>query len=77
VCAAPDGPVEISDTKSPVRPVLTEGRAPQDGHAPLTIAAYNGHLAVMELLVAKGADLNAANKVRDGRVGDFGRANGV
>jgi len=32
---------------------------------------------VVELLVAKGADMDAANKVREGRGEDVGRSKGV
>jgi len=35
-------------------------------------AADNGHVAVVELLVAKGLDQDAPNKVRDVRGGDMG-----
>jgi len=57
--------------------VLTRGRAPQNGGTPLFMAAQNGHVAVVELLVAKGADMDAANKVWERRGGDVGRSRGV
>ena len=41
------------------------------------IAAHNGHVAVVELLVAKGADTDVADKVKEGRGGDVGRSKGV
>jgi hypothetical protein len=52
--------------------ILTRDRAPQVGCKPLFIAARNGHVAVVELLVAKGADKDAPNKVRHVRGGDVG-----
>jgi len=58
-------------------PGLTRGRAPQDGCTPLWAAAFNGHVAVVELLVAKGAERDAPAKVREGRGGDIGRSRGV
>ena len=58
-------------------PELTRGRAPQDGGTPLFMAAHQGHVAVVELLVAKGADMDAANKVWERRGGDVGRSRGV
>ena len=45
------------------RRLLTRGHAPQDGATPLIIAAYKGHVAVAGLLVEKGADKDAPNKV--------------
>ena len=56
---------------------LTRARAPQDGWTPLFIAAYTGHLAVVEHLVAKGADTNAGNPVRERMGGGVGRSRGV
>jgi len=56
---------------------LTRGVAPQDGYTPLFGATANGHVAVMELLVAKGADMDVADKVRDVRGGDVGCSKGV
>ena len=53
--------------------VLTRGRAPQEGRTPLYIAVEKSHLAVVKVLVAKGADTNAAEKVRERRGGDVGR----
>ena len=37
----------------------------QDGDTALIDAAYKGHLSCLELLVEKGADLNAKANVRD------------
>ena len=37
----------------------------QSGSTALMTAASNGKLSCLELLVEKGADLNAKNKVRD------------
>ena len=56
---------------------LTRGRTPQDANTPLLGAALLGHIAVVELLVAKGADKDSANKVREGRGWDVGHSNGV
>ena len=39
------------------------GGAPQDGWTPLFVAANNSHFAVVELLVAKGADTNVVLNV--------------
>jgi len=52
--------------------ILTRDRAPQVECTPLFIAARNGHVAVVELLVAKGANKDAPNKVRHVRGGDDG-----
>jgi uncharacterized protein YcfL len=57
--------------------VLTRSRAPQDGHTPLWTAAHRGHFAVVELLLAKGADKDAPNKVRDMRGWVLERSKGV
>jgi hypothetical protein len=47
--------------------LLTEmGRAPQYGNTPLILAAWNGRLEVVQELLAKGADIEAKNKVRGG-----------
>ncbi len=35
----------------------------QEGDTALTLAAYHGHLAVVEVLLAKGAKLEATDKV--------------
>ena len=35
----------------------------QDGSTPLLIASHNGHVRVVELLLAKGAATNQADKV--------------
>ena len=56
---------------------LTRGHAPQDGGTPLFTAAHWGHLQAVENLVAKGVDIEAANKVREGRGGHFGCSKGV
>ena len=52
--------------------ILTRGRAPQERCTPLWTAAYNGRVAVVELLVARGVDKDAPNEVRDVRAGDDG-----
>ena len=57
--------------------MLTRGRAPQNGHTPLHMAAYNGHTEVVKLLVQADADKNAPDKVKEGRGGDVGCTNGV
>ena len=57
--------------------LLKQGRAPQDGLTPLFIAAWDGHVALAELLVAKGADKDAMNEVRGKRGGNAGRSRGV
>jgi hypothetical protein len=46
--------------------MLMPGRAPQNGWTPLFIAAHQGHLAMVDLLVAKGADTDALDRVRVG-----------
>ena len=37
----------------------------QSGFSPLTIAARNGHLPMVEYLVERGADVGAKNNVND------------
>jgi hypothetical protein len=37
--------------------------APQDGETPLRRASLNGHLEVVEALLAKGADVHTKDKV--------------
>jgi len=41
-------------------------RTPQLGYTPLLIAANAEHLGMVELLIAKGADVNTADQVRRG-----------
>jgi len=41
------------------------------------MAAYNGHVAVVELLVAKGAGMDAATNVREGKGWEVGWSKGV
>ena len=57
--------------------VLRRGRTRQNGGTPLYAAAYNGHVAVVELLVEKGADKDAPKKVRGVGGGDVGCSKGV
>ena len=47
--------------------LLTEmGRAPQNGSTPLICAAFTGQSQVVQELLAKGADIEAKDKVRGG-----------
>ena len=57
--------------------VLTWGHAPQHGGTPLYYAARDGRFAMVELLLAMGADKDAATKVREGRGGNVGCSRGV
>ena len=41
-------------------------RAPQYGNTPLIRAALNGRLGAVQELLAKGADIEAKNEVREG-----------
>ena len=63
MCPAPDGPVKISDTKSPGRRVLMY-RAPQDGCTPLIIAAELGKEVAAQVLLEAGANMEAEDRVR-------------
>ena len=45
---------------------LTYGVALQNGHTPLYIAAWKGHLEVAQLLLDSGANKEAKNEVRGG-----------
>ena len=40
----------------------------QDGASPLVIAAENGHLACLELLLDRSANIDALREVKEGRV---------
>jgi hypothetical protein len=40
---------------------------PQDGRASLHLAAYQGHIELVKLLLAKGANVTATTAVRVGR----------
>ena len=57
--------------------IMKRGRAPQDGLTPLHAAVFCGQFAVVELLVAKGADKDAPDNVREMRGGGVGRSKGV
>ena len=57
--------------------LLTRECAPQDGWTPLHISAQGGHDEVVQLLVQAGANKDAPSEVRQGRVLDVGRTNGV
>ena len=47
--------------------MLTEmGRAPQDGQTPLNLAAGKGKWEVVRELIAKGADIEVKDQVREG-----------
>ena len=46
---------------------LTRVGAPQNGRTPLFIAAHQGYFALVDLLVANGADLDAPSNVRERR----------
>ena len=52
--------------------VLTRGCAPQSGRTPLHTAAYQGHDAVVRVLVEVGADVTVKDKVSERRVGGDG-----
>ena len=47
--------------------MLTRGCAPQNGATALYIAAQNGYLAVVGVLVEAKADMTAKNNVSEGR----------
>jgi ankyrin repeat protein len=48
------------------REVLTVSVVRQDGWTPLCIASQEGHLEIVRALLAKGADVEAKNKVSVG-----------
>ena len=47
--------------------LLKQVRAPQTAGAPLHIAAYRGHLEMVDFLFATGVHKDAPNEVREGR----------
>ena len=57
--AAHDG--DMGRVKALLKQGIECNVADQDGHTALMFAAMNGHLPACELLVANGADANAAN----------------
>ena len=57
--------------------LLTRRCAPQGGWTPLHIAAQQGHLEVVTLLVQAGSNKEAPAEVREGRGLDAGRAQTV
>jgi len=59
------GPPPLTAPPSPLPPLL------QNGSTALHLASGNGQSAVVEALLAKGADVGATNKVRGRRVRGF------
>ena len=62
---APKFPAESMDKKSRMLVQLNASQEPLAG-TPLNLAAYNGHAAVCELLLDRGADPNAKDRVWHG-----------
>ena len=70
MCSAPAGPVKCYDAKFLVRRVLTQGRAPQDGHTPLWMASLHGNVVAARLLLEAGANTEAKDTVGARRAGE-------
>ncbi len=56
-------PSSITSSASMLQPHPQTTHVLQDGWTPLFVAAQNGHLEVVRLLLDKGANMEAANNV--------------